>query len=167
MIRGLDIREAGERDAEAIRGLLDAAFETDGESRLVAQLRRDGDCVLELIAAQEGELVGEIFFSRLRVASPEGSFDALALGPLAVLPRMQRTGIGHALIDQAHPVLTARGERLCVVLGDPAYYGRFGYTHDRAAGFESNYQSEYLQALAWGEAPVSGALRYPAAFEGL
>ncbi len=167
MIRGLVIRKADERDSEAIRELLEAAFETDGESRLVANLGRNGDKVLELVAVQEGVLVGEIVFSRLRVAGPEGEFRALALGPLAVLPGRQRTGIGRALIEHAHPVLTARGERLCVVLGDPAFYGRFGYTHARAAGFESHYQSDYLQALAWGEAPVSGELRYPAAFEGL
>ena len=167
MIRGLVIREAEERDSEAIRQLLEAAFETDGESRLVANLRRNGDKVLELVAVQEGVLVGEIVFSRLRVAGPEGEFGALALGPLAVLPGRQRTGIGRALIEHAHPVLSARGERLCIVLGEPAFYGRFGYTHARAAGFESQYQSEYLQALAWGEAPISGKLRYPAAFEGL
>lgn len=167
MIRGLVIREAEERDSEAIRELLEAAFETDGESRLVANLRRNGDKVLELVAVQEGVLVGEIVFSRLRVAGPEAEFRALALGPLAVLPGRQRTGIGRALIEHAHPVLSARGERLCIVLGEPAFYGRFGYTHARAAGFESQYQSEYLQALAWGEAPISGKLRYPAAFEGL
>jgi putative acetyltransferase len=167
MIRGLVIRDADEGDAEAIRELLDAAFETDDESRLVENLRADGDRVLELVAVHEGELVGEIFFSRLQVVSDEGHFDALALGPLAVLPGWQRTGIGRALIEHAHPVLTARGELLSVVLGEPAYYGRFGYSHDRAAGFESKYQSPYLQALAWGEAPAHGRLRYPAAFAGL
>lgn len=167
MIRGLVIREAREGDAEAIRELLDAAFATADESRLVEKLRADGDRVLELVALQEGELVGEIFFSRLQVVGEEGHFDALALGPLAVAPKYQRTGIGRALMEHAHPVLAARGERLSVVLGEPAYYGRFGYSHERAAGFESKYQSAYLQALVWGEAPVSGRLRYPAAFEGL
>jgi putative acetyltransferase len=167
MIQGLVIRDAEECDVQAIRDLLDAAFETDDESRLVERLRADGDCVLELVAIQDGELMGEIFFSRLHVVSEEGHFDALALGPLAVFPGRQRTGIGRALIEHAHPALAASGERLSVVLGEPAYYGRFGYRHDRAAGFESKYQSPYLQALAWGEAPTHGLLRYPAAFERL
>lgn len=167
MIRGLVIRNAEEGDAGAIRILLDAAFETDDESRLVEKLRADGDRVLELVAVQEGELVGEILFSRLQVVSDEGHFDALALGPLAVLPGRQRTGIGRALIENAHGTLLQRAERLSVVLGEPAYYGRFGYRHDRAAGFESKYQSPYLQALAWGNAPSHGRLRYPAAFAGL
>jgi putative acetyltransferase len=50
------------------------------------------------------------------------------------------------------------------VLGDPAYYGRLGYSHERAAGFESEYQCDALQALAWGEAPEAGRLVYPSAF---
>jgi putative acetyltransferase len=50
------------------------------------------------------------------------------------------------------------------VLGDPAYYGRFGYSRARAAKFESEYQSEALQALAWGEAPETGRLVYASAF---
>ena len=50
------------------------------------------------------------------------------------------------------------------MLGEPAYYGRFGYTHGRAAKFESNYQCEALQALAWDDAPESGRLVYASAF---
>lgn len=167
MIRGLVLREVETGDHPAIRDLLEAAFETDGECRLVQRLREDGDCVLELAGFHEGQLVGEIFFSRLHVIGEGGHAEAVALGPLAVLPGMQHTGIGRALIEHAHPVLVARGERLSVVLGAPDYYGRFGYRHDRAAGFESKYQSAYLQALVWGEAPASGRLRYPAAFEAL
>ncbi|TIX97028.1 MAG: N-acetyltransferase, partial [Mesorhizobium sp.] len=56
------------------------------------------------------------------------------------------------------------GEALAVVLGDPAYYGRFGYSHARAEKFESEYQGEALQALAWGEAPETGRLVYASAF---
>ena len=51
-----------------------------------------------------------------------------------------------------------------VVLGDPAYYSRFGYTHARAEKFESEYQSEALQALTWGDAPEAGRLVYASAF---
>lgn len=167
MIRGLVIREARPEDADAIRALLDAAFGGDGESRLVERLRADGDRVLELVATHEGELVGELFFSRLKVVGHGGDFDALALAPLAVLPGEQRTGIGRALVEHAHPVLKAQGERLSVVLGEPDYYGRFGYSRDRAAGFDSDYQGEYLQALAWGGAPHTGRLRYAPAIGGL
>jgi putative acetyltransferase len=64
----------------------------------------------------------------------------------------------------AHQRLQAAGETLSVVLGDPAYYGRFGYGHARAESFVSDYQCVALQALAWGEAPKAGSLIYAAAF---
>jgi len=167
VIRGLVIREARAEDAAAIRSLLDAAFGGDGEGRLVERLRAEGDVVLELVATHEGELVGELLFSRLRVAGDDGAFDAVALAPLAVIPGSQRTGIGRALVEHAHPVLQARGERLSIVLGEPEYYARFGYSRDRATGFDSDYQGDYLQALAWGEAPASGRLVYAPAFAAL
>jgi len=167
MIRGLVIREAEPADHSGIHGLLDAAFGNPGEGRLVAQLRQDGDTVLELVATHEGELVGHVLFSRLRVETADGPQDAVALAPLAVLPARQRTGIGNALVDNAHEVLKAAGETLSVVLGEPDYYGRFGYAHSRAAGFECEYQGKYLQALVWGNAPETGRLVYAKAFSEL
>ena len=87
-----------------------------------------------------------------------------ALAPLAVAPSFHGTGIGGALVREAHIRLKEAGEKLSVVLGDPAYYGRFGYAHGRAAGFDSEYQGAALQALAWGKAPDTGKLVYAAAF---
>jgi len=91
----------------------------------------------------------------------------VALAPLAVAPAMQRHGCGAALIAEGHRFLQAAGERLSVVLGEPAYYGRFSYAHARAAGFSSDYQCDALQALSWGEAPTTGRLVYAPAFSGL
>lgn len=167
MIRGLVIREATADDHDGIAALVEAAFGRPDESQLVKRLRRYGDLVLDLVATNEGELVGHVAVSRLRVEGKDGSYDAVALAPMAVLPDRQRSGVGRSLIENAHHMLEERGEALSVVLGDPAYYTRFGYTHDRAAGFESSYQGEALQALAWGTAPHAGRLIYPAAFSGL
>lgn len=168
MIRGLVIRPAEADDFGSIEGLLDAAFGGTDESRLIAALRRDGDCVLELVATHELKLVGHLLFSRLRVEEArQKSFDAVALAPLAVQPKRQNTGIGTALVENAHNVLKEAGERLSVVLGEPDYYGRFGYSCERAAGFDSDYAGPYLQALAWGKAPTGGHLVYAPAFAGL
>ena len=167
MIRGLVIREATPDDADGVRRVLLEAFGGPDEAKLVERLRRDGDVVLELVALHEGELVGQVLFSRLQVEGEASRFGAVALAPVGVLPEQQRTGIGKALIEHAHPVLTSHGEHLSIVLGDPAYYVKFGYANDRAAGFDSDYQGEYLQALAWGDAPVAGRLVYPPAFAGL
>ena len=167
MIRGLVIRPAEAGDRTAIRRLLDAAFEGPAEGELVERLVADRDVVLELVATQEGDIVGHVLFSRLRVEADGRAVEAVALAPLAAAPASQRTGIGTALVENAHNVLRETGETLSVVLGDPAYYGRFGYRHPRAAGFASDYQCEALQALAWGEAPAAGRLVYAPAFNSL
>lgn len=167
-MNGLTIIEAGGTDRSAIRAIEKAAFGRPDEADLVEALVENGDDALELVATLDGVLVGHLLFSTLLVETPHRSFPAVALAPLAVHPDFQRQGIGRALIEEAHRRLRAAGEGLSVVLGDPGYYGRFGYAHERAAGFDSDYQGEALQALAWSrEAPSAGRLVYAPAFSGL
>lgn len=167
MSGGIVIREAEAGDGADISALLRAAFGAPGEADLVAALRAGGDTVLELVAAADGKPVGAVLFSRLLVGNGDAAFPAVALAPLAVAPDRQRTGIGSLLVERAHAILRERGERLSVVLGDAAYYSRFGYRRERAERFDSDYQCEHLQALAWGAAPATGRLRYARAFAGL
>lgn len=168
MKRGLEIRPFEGTDAEDVRWLLEDAFGDPGEARLVDALRANGDDVLELVAIHEQQLYGHILFSRLVVESKNRSADAVALAPVAVRAQSRGTGVGAALIENAHHLLRAAGEELSVVLGDPAYYVRFGYTHTRAAKFESDWQGDALQALAFSpEAPTMGRLVYAPAFADL
>lgn len=160
----MSIRAATPRDREAIRLVEEHAFGQQAEAGLVDALIADGDAVVELVAEEEGQVVGHILFSRLFVRQDGKNFAAVALAPLAVEPDFHRSGIGGALIREAHIRLRDAGEALSVVLGDPAYYGRFGYTHERAAKFDSDYQGDALQALAWGDAPETGRLVYASAF---
>jgi len=161
---GVAVRSARPEDHPAISTLLNAAFGGAEEAELVESLRGAGDVVLELVAVAGDAIVGQILFSRLTVGD---DFDAVALAPLAVLPANQRHGVGAALVKAGHDQLQASGESLSIVLGDTAYYGRFGYTHARAAGYDSAYQGEHLQGLAFREAPISGALTYAPAFGAL
>lgn len=163
----MSIRAATPRDREAIRLVEEEAFGQRAEAGLVDALVGDGDTVLELVAVDEGQVVGHILFSRLHVQNGAKSVAAVALAPLAVEPSFHGTGIGGALVREAHVRLKEAGETLAVVLGDPAYYGRFGYSHARAAGFDCEYQGEALQAQAWGEAPEHGQLVYAPAFSAL
>lgn len=164
MIRGLVIREAAPDDFSDIRSIIRSAFGRNDEADLVERLRTDGDVVVELIARCEQEPVGHILFSRLRISDIHTA-KAVALAPLAVVPKLQRSGIGHALMENGHHILTENGEALSVVLGEPAYYSRFGYSHSDAEGFMSDYQGPYLQALRWSDdAPRSGKLVYAKAF---
>lgn len=162
------IREARDSDRETIRRICEAAFGQPGEGKLVDALVADSDAVLELVAERDGDLLGHILFSTLLVETANRSFSAVALAPIAVMPEAQKQGIGTALVEEAHRRLRQAGETLTVVLGDPAYYGRFGYTNARAAGFECAWQGEYLQALAWSnDAPTVGKLVYAPAFSAL
>ena len=163
----MSIRAATPRDREAIRLVEEHAFGQQAEAGLVDALVTGGDAVVELVAEEDGQVVGHILFSRLYVQNGGKRFAAVALAPLAVELSFHGTGIGGALIREAHVRLKEAGEMLAVVLGDPVYYGRFGYTHDRAANFESEYQGEALQALAWGDAPETGRLVYASAFTAL
>jgi putative acetyltransferase len=163
----MSIRAATPRDREAIRLVEEHAFGQQAEAGLVDALVTGGDAVAELVAEEEGQVVGHILFSRLLVQGEGKSFAAVALAPLAVEPSYHGSGIGGALIREAHIRLRDAGETLSVVLGDPAYYGRFGYTHARAENFESGYQGKLLQALAWGDAPDAGRLVYASAFAAL
>jgi putative acetyltransferase len=160
----MSIRTATPRDREAIRLVEEHAFGQKAEAGLVDALVAGGESVLELVAEEEGHVVGHILFSRLYVEGSGKRFAAVALAPLAVEPSFHGTGIGGALIREAHLRLKQAGERLSIVLGEPAYYGRFGYTHERACKFASDYQCDALQAVAWGEAPKSGRLVYAPAF---
>jgi putative acetyltransferase len=163
----MSIRPATPRDRDAIRLVEENAFGQQAEAGLVDALVAADDAVVELVAEEDGQVIGHILFSRLFVQEGGREFPAVALAPLAVDPSFHGTGIGGALIREGHIRLKAVGETLSIVLGDPAYYGRFGYTHARAAGFESVWQGDALQALAWGEAPETGQLAYATAFDAL
>ncbi|MFI5495499.1 GNAT family N-acetyltransferase [Actinoplanes sp. NPDC051859] len=121
----MNLRTERPEDAEAIRSLLTAAFETDVEARLVEALRASDAWLpgLSVVGEVDGRVVAHALFSRIEV----GSAPALALGPVAVLPEEQRRGLGAAVITEGLRLATAAGERLVLVLGDPAYYRRFGF----------------------------------------
>jgi putative acetyltransferase len=91
---------------------------------------------------------------------------ALGLGPLAVIPGCQGEGVGSTLMKAAVAEARASGVEIIFLLGDPEYYGRFGFTVGAAAAFESPYAGPYFQALALVDLPPlsSGIADYAAAF---
>lgn len=161
------IRPAGPHDRADIHAMVERAFGQPDEANLVERLVADGDVVLELVAERHGEILGHILFSRLQVMNGEWNSAAVALAPLAVDLAHRNAGLGSELVREGHLRLMGQGERLSVVLGDPAYYRRFGYTHDRASGFECEWQGDALQAIAFHDAPKTGRLVYARAFAGL
>jgi putative acetyltransferase len=163
----VNVRPERRDDARAIRDILIAAFSGSAEADLLERLRRDGDLVLAL-AADDGEVRGYVAFPRLRVEDADGAHNVVGLAPVAVQHGLQRRRIGSTLIREGHRRLIERGESLVFVLGDPAYYTRFGYSLVAAEPFCSDYSGPHFMALRLSEnAPVTGKVRYPAAFADL
>lgn len=160
------IRPATSADAPAIRQVHLAAFPTCVEADLVGRLEQDGDAVLSLIAERDGDVVGHVLLSRMRVSGNGRDYRALGLGPIAVLPALQRAGTGSALIRTALAAATGAGEELVFLVGDPAYYPRFGFAPETAAPFASPYAGPYLMALALSGVPLpaEGRADYAPAF---
>jgi len=82
---------------------------------------------------------------------------------VSVAPDRQSQGIGRALIEAGLADLRQRGARGCVVMGEPAYYGRFGFVPDPRLTYPGP-PPEYFMALAFGPAEGSGDVRYHPAF---
>lgn len=155
------IREERAADAAAIADVHRAAFAGDAEAVLVDRIRADGDAVLSLVAVDGGAVVGHVLFSGM--IAP---MRALALGPLGILPGRQRGGIGSALVREGVARAEAAGWQAIFVLGDPAYYGRFGFSVDAARGFDSPYAGDHFMVRIAGQGGVAmtGPVRHAPAF---
>ncbi len=163
---GTAIRLETGADAAMVRTVLQAAFAGDAEADLVEQLRREGDVLAGLVAETIGNaIVGYVAFVRLTVEVGSVSKPAAGLAPLAVMPKAQRGGIGSALVLQGLKQLKPYGEQIVFVLGDPAFYSRFGFCASAAATFVSSYSGPHFMALPLAtDAPTAGRVGYPAAF---
>ncbi len=161
----LEIRPERPADRAAIHGVNAAAFPTRAEADLVDRLRKDGDLVLSLVGEVDRTIVGHVAFSRLTIEGGDGPVKGVALAPVAVLPQWHHQGLGSALIERGLARLAEAGEELVFVLGDPAFYGRFGFEAESAAGFSCAYSGPYLQLRRLSDSHVtSGRLSYPSAF---
>ena len=162
----MEVRDETPADAAAIRRLTELAFAgaehaSGTEGAITDALRRTGALTLSLVGAIDDEIVGHAAFSPVGIAGLDGGW--FGLGPIAVLPARQRAGIGGALIDTGLARLRAQGAAGCVVLGDPAYYARFGFAPHPGLRFDG-VPPEYFMALAFAGAPPAGAVVYHPAF---
>lgn len=152
-------------DEEAIRAVHAACFPALAEAGLVDALRATGRLSFSFVAVVDGEMVGHVGFSPVSAGRGEVG---LGLAPLAVLAANRRRGIGAGLCEAG---LTAAREAGCgwvVVLGDPHYYGRFGFRPASRFGLTSVYHAgDHFQALELrpGALPAgAGLVRYAEEF---
>lgn len=130
------MRNEQPRDAQAIRGVIELAFGQVDEGDLVDALRRAGALTVSLVAEIEDQVVGHIAFSPVTIRTPHASRGALGLAPLAVLPDHQRRGIGSELVRRGLEASRSAGHRIVVVVGQPEYYQRFGFSRADRHGLE-------------------------------
>lgn len=155
-------------DAAGIDALLRDAFGRDDEADLVRQLREDGLLTLGVVATDDqGGVVGYAAFSPVDVAGEDRLWVALA--PLAVAEDQRRQGVAEKLVYEGLDALNEFSYAAVVVLGDPAYYGRFGFKaaaqydlHCRWPGTEAAFQVYPLAEDALHEA--NGLVAYSPPF---
>lgn len=163
----MTIREERPADIPAIRDLVTRAFTgypySDGdESDVIDRLRVDGDLLLSLVAEESQRILGQITYSPAILEN--GEQDWVVLGPVAVDPQHQGTGIGRALIETGETIMRERGARGVTVLGDPAIYSRFGFETGTAMWLAGEL-SEYFQVKSLTGPIPATEQRYVRAFD--
>ena len=151
------IRTEAPADLLAIDALLKAVFPTDAEANLVMALRENGRLTLSLVACrEEGEVIGHAMFSPVTLNGEDFSWQGLA--PLAVKAQYQNQGIGAELVREGLICLAEFGYPACFVLGNPAYYHRFGFTAASALGFACQWEvpEGAFQSLALADNEFQG-----------
>ncbi len=165
----MNIRPARPDDHAAIRTLVTAAFATLAQSNgkeadIVEGVRQERAGLADLVAEEDGRIVGHVLFSRMTC---EPSLFVAALGPVAVALDHQRKGVGAALINRGLRECRALGVKAVVLLGHPTYYPRFGFSAEAAARIASPYAgSPAFMALALTPGALDQPLKadYPAPF---
>ncbi|WP_309085530.1 N-acetyltransferase [Chelativorans sp.] len=163
----MEIRSELPGDVDGIRAVTTAAFQSaehssGTESAIIDALRDAGALSISLVALVDDELVGHVAVSPITVNGEDHGW--AGLGPVSVLPDRQKQGIGDALIRKGLETLKADGARGCVVLGDPAYYRRFGFEHDAHLRLDGVPPEFFMQLTFEGETPA-GTVAYHLAFD--
>ena len=167
MIEKLVLRNEQIDDIENIFKLTQAAFEhveysSHTEQFIVNALRNAQQLTISIVAELDGQIIGHVAISPVEISS--GAPHWFGLGPISVLPQYQQQGVGSALMQYALAQLEAFGAHGCVLLGDPAYYSKFGFKANPSLILEG-VPAEYFQILAFEKNIPQGTVKYHSAFE--
>jgi putative acetyltransferase len=160
------VRDESAADFAAIDKVHCAAFASaphtlHNEHEIVRALRAGGRLCVSLVAEIDTRVIGHAAASPVSVS--DASQGWYGLGPVGVLPAFQRSGIGKRLVGEALKRLRAMGAQGCVVLGEPAFYSKFGFRPDAALVFPG-VPPEYFQVLRFGAGVPRGEVAYDRAF---
>lgn len=168
--REVAVRAEEAHDQRAIRRVIVAAFKGQLEADLVDTLRRHGKIAASLVATMGHSIVGHVLLTDVALHGPGLLPHGAGLAPLAVRPAVQRRGIGSQLIHAAIAHARTAGYGFMVLLGDPAYYRRFGFRTAATLGLSCEFEAPEEAFMALELAPgalagASGLVRYEPEFD--
>lgn len=161
------IRPETAADIDAIDQVTRDAFLHAGhtdhtEQFIVKALRAAGALSVSLVAELDGTVIGHVAASPVSIS--DGTPHWYGLGPVSVAPGHQGLGVGSQLVNRLLDELRQLGAAGCVVLGEPAYYGRFGFRAQSALVLPG-VPAEYFQAVLLSGTLPTGSVSYHRAFD--
>ncbi|CAM1344173.1 GNAT family N-acetyltransferase [Tenacibaculum amylolyticum] len=172
----MTIREENKNDHKEVFNVIEKAFKNEEftdhkEQFLVERLRKSDAFIpeLSLVAEIDGEIVGHILVTKLRIKNKANEFDSLALAPVSVIPKFQGKGIGGKLILESHKIAKEIGYKSIILLGHEKYYPKFGYKQADKFGIELPFDVPKencmtIELIENGLNGVSGMVEYPKEF---
>jgi putative acetyltransferase len=162
----IEIRPEIEADWDSIYTITESAFfgkpYADGDEQdLIEKLRKIGVLSLSLVAADEGEIIGQITFSPATLSGISSPW--FALGPVSVVPNRQGQGVGSTLIEEGLSKIRSLGALGCILTGNPVYYRRFGFEL-AALNCPDNEPKEYFMLKMLREKHPEGKFAFHEAF---
>lgn len=161
IIRPESPADIGAIHAVTTAAFLDAPHTAHTEQFIVDALRRAGALALSLVAVEDGEIVGHVAASPVSIS--DGSTDWYGLGPISVRPALQGRGIGSLLMRTAVGLLQEQGAAGCVLVGEPSYYSRFGFTPEPGLVLP-DVPPEYFLTLPLGRSLPRGVVTFHEGF---
>ncbi|CAN7322472.1 N-acetyltransferase [Pseudorhodoferax sp. LjRoot39] len=161
------IRPEAPSDGDSIeqvtrRAFLSHPYSHQTEQFIIRALRADHALSVSFVAEEAGRVIGHIAFSPVTIS--DGAVDWYGLGPISVDPEWQRRGVGRALMERGLAELRKIGANGCILVGDPAFYTRFGFANNPALVLEDVPQ-EYVLSLSFGTSYALGKVRFHSAFQ--
>lgn len=165
------IRPEKPEDYQRIFEINKKAFKGEVEARLVGKLRNTGGFVpgLSLVAVKDGNVVGHILFSIIRIKTDTENIPVLSLAPMAVLPEYQKQGIGSLLVREGLKKCKELGHKVIILVGHHDFYPRFGFSRAGQRGLKLPFDVPDEAFMMYEIVPqalkgITGTVVYPPEF---